>query len=444
MAEIRPFKGVLYNEDLITNLSLVIAPPYDVISSTEQEQLYERNAYNIVRLIKGKEFPEDNGKDNTYTRANQYFQNWLREKLLVEDLNEAIYACQDEYKLQDDTRKIRKGFFALFRLEDFGSGSIYPHERTLAGPKESRFRLMQACSANFSPIFSLYSDTERKVEQVMDDVFSSPPDIRILSQERILHRLWKITDPVSCGIIVEAMKGQKIFIADGHHRYETALNYQKFMREKNGLRDKKQPYDYCLMYFANTDDEGLSILPYHRAVRNLSWEVLDNLEARLKPWFYIKSFHFDGIAINEATARKDLTMQMARMGVNRPVFGLYMGKHRYFLLALKHDVNIEEIVAGEGSKAWKRLDVNVLHALILEKILGISSNDFEKKETLVFEADTVKAISLVNMNTCQAAILVNPTKIEQVKKVALKGEKMPQKSTFFYPKLPSGLIIRRI
>jgi uncharacterized protein (DUF1015 family) len=444
VAEIKSFKGILYNKDLITNLSLVIAPPYDVISPIEQEHLYEQSIYNIVRLIKGKEFPEDNGKDNTYTRANQYFQKWLMEKLLVEDLDEAIYACQDEYKLQDGTRKIRKGFFALFRLQDFGSGAIYPHERTLTGPKENRFRLMQACSANFSPIFSLYSDPERKVEQVMEGVFSYPPEIRILSQERILHRLWKITNPVSCRKIIEAMEGQEIFIADGHHRYETALNYQRFMREKYGLKEKTQSYDYCLMYFTNSEDEGLSILPYHRAVKNLSWDLFDNMETSLKPWFDIKTFRFDGIAVREASARKDLMRQMARMGVNRPAFGLYMGKQRYYLLTLKHNVEIEEIVSGEGSEALKHLDVNILHALILEKILGISSNDFEKKGTLVFESDMVKALSLVNINACQAAFLVNPTRIEQVKNVALKGEKMPQKSTFFYPKLPSGLIIRRI
>ncbi len=241
MAEIRPFKGIFYNKDLITNLSLVIAPPYDVISPSDQDHLYEQSPYNIVRLIKGREFPEDNGEENVYRRANQYFQSWLMERLLIEDLDEAIYICQDEYKLHDGMRKVRKGFFALFRLEDFGSGSIYPHERTLAGPKESRFRLMKACSANFSPIFSLYSDPDRKVEQVMEGVFAFSPDIQILSQERILHRLWKITDPKCCRKIMEAMKGQKIFIADGHHRYETALNYQRFMRRNTDQGRKTGP-----------------------------------------------------------------------------------------------------------------------------------------------------------------------------------------------------------
>jgi len=442
--DIKPLKGILYNKAMIGNLSLVIAPPYDVIPPDDQEHLYERSPYNIVRLIKGKEFPQDTAGENAYSRANKYFQRWLKEGLLVEDQSEAIYSCQDEYRLQDGTIKIRKGFLALFRLEDFGSGGIYPHERTLAGPKENRFRLMQACSANFSAIFSLYSDPDRMVEGVMDKVWKHPPDMEILSQEKILHRLWKISDPADCNRIRDAMAGQKVFIADGHHRYETALRYQRFMREKDGMSNDTKPYDYCLMYFSNTDDEGLSVLPYHRVIRNLPRGVLENLESRLREWFDVKVIAYDGIAVTEATARKDLIRRMARLGINRPTFGLYMGNQRYQLLTLKHEVNVDEIVPGKGSIAWKSLDVNILHSLIFERLLGISPKDFEKKETLIFLADMIKAIHLVNMNTCQAALLVNPTGIDQVKNVALKGEKMPQKSTFFYPKLPSGLVIRRI
>ena len=444
MGEIRPFKGILYQKGMIPNLSLVIAPPYDVISSEDQDRLYEQSSHNIIRLIKGKGSPKDNDQDNTNTRANEVFQKWLRDGVLAEDPDEAIYACQDVYKLTDGIQKVRKGFIALFKLEAFGSGSIYPHERTLAGPKEDRFQLMKACSANFSSIFSLYSDPEGKTEEILKGIWSQPPDMEILSQERILHRLWKINDPPVCKKIQDAMAGQKVFIADGHHRYETALRYQSFRKEKGGMKDGNLPYDYCMMYFSNTEDPGLSILPYHRIVKNLPQDLLDHLEERLKTWFDIKRIYFDGIAITESAARKQLLHWMTQIGRERSTFGLYMGHQRYYTLSLKRSVNIEEIVPGEGSMVWKSLDVNILHSLIFEKMLHISSQDFEKKKTLSFVSDLNKAINLVNIRNCQAAFLVNPTSMNQVKAVAINGEKMPQKSTFFYPKLPSGLVIRRI
>ncbi|MGA1845001.1 MAG: DUF1015 domain-containing protein [bacterium] len=444
MAEIKSFTGIIYNKDTIANLSLVIAPPYDVISPEHQDHLYEQSPYNIVRIIKGKESPEDDESDNTYVRANRYFQQWLGEGVLREEPEEAIYACQDEYRLPNGTKNVRKGFLALFRLEDFGTGTIYPHERTLAGPKEGRLRLMKACSANFSAVFSLYSDPERRVEHIMEEVCTSPPDIEILSQERILHRVWKVTDPKHCDAIVKAMAGQRIFIADGHHRYETALNYRRLMRDTQGDTGRVEPYDYCLMYFSNTDDEGLSILPYHRMINNISSDLLETLPERAKEWCDVKHISFDGIAVTEAAARKNLVRLMALMGSKRPAFGYYTGGRRYTLLVLKHHTDIDDIVPGGGSRAWKSLDVNILHSLIFERILGISAEDFERKGTLSFTPDMIKAIDCVNMKSVQAAVFVNPTGIEQVKVVALNGEKMPQKSTFFYPKIPTGLVMRRI
>jgi len=444
VAEIKPFKGIIYNKDTIVNPSLVIAPPYDVISPEHQDQLYEQSPYNIVRIIKGKEFPDDNESDNTYVRANRYFQEWLREDVLHEDPEEAIYACQDEYRLPDGSKNVRKGFLALFRLEDFGTGTIYPHERTLAGPKEGRFRLMKACSANFSAVFSLYSDPDKQSERIMERIWKSPPDIDLLSQERILHRVWKITDPVHCDALVKAMASQRIFIADGHHRYETALNYQRLMKETKGSTGNVAPYDYCLMYFSNTDDEGLSILPYHRMVNNISWDLLETLPERVKEWCDVKHIPFDGIAITEAAARRDLTRLMALMGSKRPTFGFFTGDRRYTIFALRHHTDINDIVPGEGSRVWKSLDVNILHSLIFERILGISAVDFERKGTLSFTPDMIKSIDCVNMKRSQAALFVNPTSIDQVKMVALNGEKMPQKSTFFYPKIPSGLVMRKI
>ncbi|MBN2374381.1 DUF1015 domain-containing protein [bacterium] len=445
MADIKPFKGITYNNEIIKNMSLVIAPPYDVISPEEQDQLYGQSLYNIIRLIKGKELPGDNPENDPCTRANNYFQEWLRDKILVQDKDECFYALQDEYRLEDGTKKVRKGFFALFRLEEFGAGCIYPHERTLAGPKEDRFRLMKACSANFSSIFSLYSDPDRIIDRYMEeDVWSSPPDMELLSQQRVLHRLWRVSDPLLCSKMTDAMAEQKIFIADGHHRYETALNYQKFMRERFGIKKDLHPYDYCMMYFTNTQEKGLSILPYHRVVKNLSQHLLDLLEYELQKWFDVRAINFDGISVTEATARKDLIRLMAKNGDNRPSFGLYMGKRVYYLLVLKTEADIEKLVPGKGSMALKSLDVNILHSLILDKILGISAKDFEHRGTLMFVHDLRDALGLVNMKTCQAAFILNPTRMDQVMNIALRGEKMPQKSTFFYPKLPSGLVIRKI
>jgi len=443
--EIKPFKGITYNKDLIKNMSLVIAPPYDVISPEDQEHLYEQSPYNVVRLIRGKELPQDNEDINSSIRANEYFQKWLKEGILIQDNEECFYAIQEEYRLEDGRKRERKGFYALFRLEDFEKGSIYPHEKTLSGPKEDRLRLMKACSANFSPVFSLYSDPQQRIKGFFDEsVLNNKPAIEFLSQNSILQRIWRVCEPSVCENIRKAMQNQKIFIADGHHRYETALIYQKIMGEKTGQVNALRPFDYCLMYFTNTEDEGLSILPYHRVVKNIPQELLNSLESRLKEWFNVKVISFDGIAVTEPSARKNLISLMAGSGAYTHTFGLYMGAHRYNLLALKSDVDIDRIVPGKGSKAWKRLDVNILHSLLFETILGISSEDFEKKGTLSFISDTAKAINLVKTKEYQAAFLVNPTKIEQVLDVSVRQEKMPQKSTFFYPKLQSGLVIRRI
>ncbi len=445
MAYIKPFRGIFYNKEIINNISLIIAPPYDVISPEEQERLYERSPYNIVRLIKGKDLPHDSESANSSTRANEYFNEWLKERVLIRDTDEAIYASWDEYNLEDGTKKIRKGFYALFKLEDFGDGGIFPHEETLVAPKEDRFRLMKACSANFSPIFSLYSDPERRINQLLKEkVWSGNPDIEILSQQRILHKLWRITNPLTLQEIIEAMKGQNVFIADGHHRYETALRYQKFLKQESGAKKDLQPYDYCLMYFTNTEDKGLTILPYHRVVKNLSPYLLDNIVQKLQEWFNVRAINFDGIRVTELMARRELVRFISKSGIDHPAFGMFKGNNKYYVLVLKSDVKIDEIVDGKGSKAWKTLDVNILHSLIFNKILGISSNDFEKQGTLVFVSDLTNALDLVNMRKSQAAFLVNPTRIEQVVNVALNREKMPQKSTFFFPKLPSGLVIRKI
>jgi uncharacterized protein (DUF1015 family) len=456
MAEIKPFQGITYNRELIKNLSLVIAPPYDVISDETREKLYQNSPYNIIRLIKEKTGPQDTESDNQYTRAAHSLRSWLQEGVLQKDRKPCLYIMEDEYAIPESGMKlVRKGFTALIKLEEFGSGKILPHEKTLSKPKEDRLKLIQACQTNLSPIFALYSDPARRTNALLDEgKAENPPFIDILSQEGIVHRVFRVTTPQIIQGIIEEMGPKYALIADGHHRYETALTYcQQMQRMLPANCTSRDEYSYVMMYLANMDDPGLTILPYYRLLKNLPAEKIRDWKSIVQPFFRVESFSFDGLSTTdglttiEATerqAREKMFSHLAEKGKSRtPAYGLYVGDKHYYLISAQPGTDLGGEIPGDQPAICKRLDVTILDHLLINRALD--SNTGQTKEAcLGFSHDPHEAISAVNSEEYQMAIFLNPTPIHLVNEIASIGQQMPQKSTFFYPKLPTGLVLRKI
>ena len=411
MAEVIPFDGVLYDAPLATKESGadLLAPPYDIITPEFREDLYQRSPYNIVRIDFGKELPGDDSSHNRYTRAKNFLDEWLRGGVLTRSQRPCFYSYEISYKI-GNIDKTLSGFLGLVRLEELGKGNIYPHEYTHSKPKKDRLNLMRICGANISPIFSLYRSDEGKTAAVLAGVHDAPARVEARDPDGAVHRLWEVSDPRAIAVIEEELRGKAIFIADGHHRYETALAYQQEMRAKEGAAGSPKPYDYVLMFLANMADEGLTILPTHRLVKKIPSDVLDLLSTD----FRIEEMS-DDFSISRAIAGQ------------RDVYGLYTGGETWYRLSYR----------GEGihgvPAALRDLDVTILHDLIFKQLLDI--------ESVSYEMDVRKCLQSVRESAFAAAFFLNPTRVEDVEKVALASLRMPPKSTYFYPKLMTGMVL---
>ncbi len=411
MAEVVPFKGVLFNVPQISKVSGedLLAPPYDIITPQYKEELYEKSPYNIVRIDFGKELPGDNSNENKYVRARKLLDTWLNDRVLIKSQTPGFYSYEISYKMHGKEQKLR-GFLGLVRLEELGKGCIHPHECTHSSPKKDRLDLMRICRANISPIFSLYNSPERKTSAMLSDLNKTSPYIEAKDTDGSVHRLWPIENEVAVDIIKNELHNKHIFIADGHHRYETSLEYQKEMREKEPPADSVKPYDYVLMFLANMSDEGLTILPTHRLVKHLPANSLERLSADFE--------------IQKISGNFDITASIAG---KRDVFGLYKGGDSWYKLSYKG--------AGipEAAPALKDLDVTILHELVFKKL--------DIKGDISYEMDVNRCINLVKENNFNAAFFLNPTQVGDVERVALASLRMPPKSTYFYPKLLTGLVL---
>jgi uncharacterized protein (DUF1015 family) len=419
MVDILPFKGIRYNPNNL-NISDVVAPPYDVISDEERDELHGRHENNIIRLILGKGYATDDDTDNKYTRAKQAFEDWLEEGILMEDPESSFYVYEEEYTVNGERKRMR-GFIGLARLVEFDKGEILPHEETLSGPKADRLKLRRTTGANFSQIFTFYSDPDSIIEGLLNP--TSEPEAELKDGNGVIHRLWRVNDQAVVGKVVELMKGKKLFIADGHHRYETAL----------ALRDelKQAGYDYVMMYFTNMDSGGLSILPAHRIVTNIDYDKSRFFHG-LERFFLVEEVEKDGEGGMEKMFEK---MKEAN---SKHIFGLFL-EGKYYTLTLKDPAVMDERIK-DRSQAWRRLDVTILHTLVLGDILGIE----EDERHIRYEIDGSKAVKMAWQMGVQMVFFLNPTKVKQVRDVALAGERMPGKATYFYPKLLSGLVMRKI
>lgn len=432
MARIASFRGLLYNPNKVRDLAKVIAPPYDVISPAERARLYRKSPYNIVHL-------DLNDEADAYQTVARLFHEWQETKILVRDETPAIYFLSHRFPCNGETEIERLGFIALTRLEDFSTGTIRPHEHTLAGPKEDRFRLMLACRANLSPIFALYSQPTRLINRMLwERVQDVPPVLEVREDHGSLCRLWRITDSELIGLVRQEMESRTLLIADGHHRYEAALNYRDHLRREREAWTGQEAFNYVMAYFANMKDEGLVILPTHRLLRAFKPIPFQELEEALQRYFYLEPYP------KTPDGRQWFLRALKSGGKRRRLIGASFRRDpRYLILRLKNK-RIMQRLARDLSAPLRELDVTTLHLLILEHILGLSAEEQLKEGELSYSQDEESVLQAVEKEEHQAAFILNPPDPEVILTIALGGERMPQKSTYFFPKLITGLVINKI
>jgi uncharacterized protein (DUF1015 family) len=435
--EVKPFKAFRFDAGVVGDVGSCISPPYDVISPVQQEQLYDKNEYNIVRIIKGKTTSFDNEDNNQYTRAADYLKTWIEKGVLKQDSAEAIYAYVQDFEVAGSHFQ-RSSFIALAKLEEFGK-SVRPHEKTLDGPKIDRLNLKRATVTKFGLVFMLYEDERNISDEIVGRAVAQEPLIDYTDEQNVRHRLFAITAKESVEAIARMMVDKDCIIADGHHRYETALNYYK--------ETKNPAAGYQMTAFVNMHSEGLMILATHRLVGNLDNFQFGELIEALKENFDITEFRFQTPAAKAEAREKMSAMMETLYDEDRNAFGIYGGYDAFYVAVLK-DGHAMDLVASGMSNAWKSLNVSVLHKLALEKLLGIGEKELAEGGHIEYIKDTGSAIdeliAKVDTGAKQIAFFVNPPKMQQLVMVTDAGEKMPQKSTYFYPKMNTGLTISKL
>jgi len=427
MVEVVPFNGQRYNGEKSGPLSDLIAPPYDVIRPNLQEELYARNPHNVVRLILGKQHEDDTDANNRYTRSARDFADWQSKGILKEDAEPSFYVYSQEYTFNGQINN-RIGFFARVRLEDFDKGNICPHEFTLAKAKKDRAQLIRACRANFSPVFSLFSDPGGTIDGKLAKIIEQPP-LTEIDEDSVIHRMWKVDDTETVQFLSGSFKDKKVYIADGHHRYETSLAYHK----EHGAEVPDSAH--VMMFLTNLDAQSLAIYPTHRQLKCPAPFNRQTFIKQLEPYFNVESLPKDQTA-NQLTAR------LEKAGKDGVAFCAYLGQGNALLLKLK---DIEHIVPfmEDDSNDLKVLDVYQLHTLVLRELLGIDTRKPEHQQYITYNVRTEESMAKVDAGTLDLVFFMNATRMDQVRQLAEKGIRLPQKATYFYPKLLSGLVINR-
>jgi uncharacterized protein (DUF1015 family) len=437
--EIKPFKAFRFDQAVVGDVGKCIAPPFDVISPSQQRRLYQRSRYNIVRITKGKTEPSDNDGNNQYTRAAQYFKRWIEEGALKQDSTEAVYAYVQDFQLAGAAFR-RLNFIALAKLEDFGPpGWVRPHEQILNEPLIDRLKLKRATEARFGLVFMLYEDQQKIAEKIIEKLVTQQPLIDFVNDDNVRHRVYAITAKQDIDAIATMMSDKTCIIADGHHRYTTGLHYSKECNNPQAM--------YQMLAFVNMCQDGLKVLATHRLVGNLEDFDIDRLIAELEEDFEVTELPFSSPTGGARARQKMFEMMKAEYDNNETAFGIYAGENRFYLAILKNKQAMDS-AAPEKSAAWRTLDASILHKLVLERLLGIDQEKLAKGENLEYMKDTPEAIddaiSQVDSRQKQVVFFMNPVKMQQLKMVTDVGERMPPKSTYFYPKMYTGLTIQKL
>jgi uncharacterized protein (DUF1015 family) len=433
MADVQALRALRYDLARVGNLGDVVAPPYDVIDPGLQDQLHNRSPYNVVRLILSRETPRDTERDNRYTRAAQTLRDWVQEGVLVQDSARALYVYHQEFEIEG-RRHTRKGFMARVRLEPLGPGRIYAHEETMAGPRADRLRLFHATQMNLSPVFGLYPDRDGSARARLDAAVGRMPPLQASDHLGVISRLWPVTDQHVAAAVGGMLADRPIFIADGHHRYETALRYVQDKRETGEVATPEHPANFVLMMLVSMHDPGLLILPTHRLVSGVGDVRAETLRSILVPHFKMEAIGTGPGAARDAWESIEADGSQELLGFGTVVDDTWqVGRFR--------SPQLMEQLAPEHSPAWRGLGVAVLHRVVLDQLLP---DALLQKPTCRYVHLLKEVTDAVAAHACQLAVLVPPAAMNHVEQIAGNLEKMPPKSTYFYPKLLSGLVFHSL
>ena len=428
MAHIQPFRAFRYDPARVT-LDQVVTQPYDKITPEMQERYYSASPHNLVRIILGKRFATDADADNVYTRAAKFLAEWRRDGVLVQDPEPAIYRYSQEFTTPNGVKSERDGFIAAGKLEDYSERVVHRHEQTLSKPKADRLDLLRATRAHFGHIFMLYSDPEGAIEKVLRT--GEDPVIDLKDEYGVRHRVWRISDASLISSVQAHMNDKKLIIADGHHRYETALNYRNERRKESGeTSNAPAPYDFAMMTFVNMDSPGLLILPTHRVVHSLEGFSMEALRQNANEYFSVEEVD-PALDAKRATA---ILKEAAHTGTSL----LGVSQDRAFLFSRP---KASSAVFEDYSLQHQGLDVVQLHKCILERSLGISEEAIRNQQNVKYVRETEEALQRARSGKANVSFLMNPVKMREVRDIAFAGGVLPQKSTDFYPKLLDGLAI---
>lgn len=426
MVDVKPLKAIVYNQEKV-NMNDVIAPPYDVILDDYREELYKRSDYNIVKLILAKGSKDLSDPNNRYDEAAKNFRLWLEEKVLTKLEKPCILYILQRYTTENGKKIERKGFIARNKIEDFSTKNILPHEFTMGGPKEDRLNLTKKCEANFSQIFMVYSDSEKQIEKAVD--LNKEPFIDVTDDAGVQNLVYKIDDEKTISLIEKVMKDKTLLIADGHHRYETALNYSKINTNPEA--------QYVMSYFTNLDDENLLVFPTHRIITR--WMEPYVLLEKIKKYFDLKEMPFT--PQNKKEVKAKFLQAIEDENEKQISMGLYMKNvNKFYLLTLRENVNLI-LDEFEVPDVLKKLDLTVLHKVLITKEFGYSQDEQMAQDGIKYIKQESEAFDMIDSGKAEASFIMAYPKIKDIKEISEAGYRMPQKSTYFYPKLLSGIVI---
>jgi len=440
MAQQFPFRAYRYNPAK-TDPARVLTQPYDKITPEMQKRYAASSPYNLITVEKGPAREDDTAPSDVYTRAARAVEDWITAKVLVRDPSPSFYAYFQEFEVPGTTQQhIRKGLIALSRLEDYSAGVVFRHEQTLAGPKADRLELLRHTRVHTGQLFMLYDDPIGRLDAILEGVAKAAPTMDMRDEFGVVHYIWRIDDERTIAAIQSAMSDKKLVIADGHHRYETALAYRNEQRAKYTSTNPDADYEKVMMTLVNSHSKGLTILPTHRVIAGLPKFNFAVLLKQLSEFFDVREIALDGTAARRASTARE---QLGFAGVSGRAIGAYGGGDSFALLVLKPNANLAQALPNATPKQ-RELDVVLLHDYILDKGLGITAESVRQETNTRYERETAAALSAVAEGRAQVCFLLNPVRVEQVMQMALADEVLPQKTTDFYPKMLSGVAIYRL
>ena len=441
MAEIVPFRGIRYAAAKGRALGHLLAPPYDLVSQEQRDELLRRSPHNVIHITLGEERPGDHLGANKYTRAAEYWTHWLAEGVLRRDGTPALYPLEQSFWAPDGRHLRRRGFMAAVRLHEFAEGVIVPHEKTLVAPKADRLEILRHVHANLSQLFGLYRDEGQATARTLDAATAAEPIAETDTDDGVHHRMWRTEDPSLVSRLQDLVARHRIFIADGHHRYETALVYRRELDAANPDLPNDGGHHYILMFLCPMSDPGLFLFATHRLLTGLKDFRLDRFLEALPRYFAVETLHED---IRRPGGRAWAVSKLAEHGGKASTFLLVTAEdQKARIVTLRDDADLSEAELP-ASETLRALDVTVLHSIVFQHMLGLSSRAQENQENITYVRDAGEAVNRVLSGEHQLGFLLNPTPMWQVEAVGDAGLTMPQKSTLFYPRLQSGLVMREV